>query len=47
MNTCPYCSHPLLRHIQHGEIHSFCRHCWSNVPDLSKIKSGYQSDIMS
>jgi hypothetical protein len=40
MNSCPYCSHPLLRHIRHGEIHFFCRHCWINVLLLSEIESG-------
>jgi hypothetical protein len=47
MNSCPYCSYRLLRHISHREAHFFCRHCWSDVPDLAKIKLGNKSDIMS
>lgn len=36
MHNCPYCSRPLLRHIQHHEICWFCSHCWATMPVLSE-----------
>jgi hypothetical protein len=35
MNTCPCCSHPLLRHIHRHEVYWFCRNCWQEMPMLS------------
>lgn len=37
MHDCPYCSYPLLRHIQHHEICWFCSHCWTTVPVFSEV----------
>ncbi|MGK7917417.1 MAG: hypothetical protein AB4038_18040 [Prochloraceae cyanobacterium] len=27
MNTCPYCSHNLLRHLRSQEVYWYCQHC--------------------
>jgi hypothetical protein len=35
MNTCPCCSHVLLRHIRGNEIYWFCRNCWQEMPEMS------------
>ncbi len=39
MNTCPCCSDPLLRHVRHGKVYLFCRHCWQEMPESSGISS--------
>jgi len=36
MNTCPCCSHPLLRHVHNHEVYWFCRNCWQEMPILSR-----------
>ena len=37
MQPCPYCSNSLMRHVHHGKLEWFCRHCWIVLPmDLNK-----------
>lgn len=33
-NVCPCCSNPLLRHFGDRREYWFCRHCWSEMPNL-------------
>ncbi len=44
MADCPFCSNTMVRHIQHKNLHWFCRHCWQNMPvyDLNRY-SGLSS----
>lgn len=40
MNSCPCCSHQLLRHIRHQEIYWFCTSCRQEMPNLdSSLKN--------
>ncbi|MEQ9621134.1 hypothetical protein [Coleofasciculus chthonoplastes] len=38
MNTCPCCSHPLLRHISHHRLYWFCSHCWQEMPTVDTTR---------
>jgi len=33
-NTCPCCSSPLTHHFGNHREYWFCRHCWSEMPNL-------------
>ncbi|AFZ03954.1 hypothetical protein [Calothrix sp. PCC 6303] len=35
MNTCPCCSHVLLRHVRGNETYWFCRNCWQEMPEMN------------
>lgn len=39
MNICPCCSGKLLRHVRHGNVYWFCRHCWQEMPECSALSS--------
>jgi hypothetical protein len=45
MNTCPCCSHVLLRHIRSHEVYWFCRNCWQEMPEMSVKKMNLESII--
>ena len=32
MTDCPCCSNSMVRHIQHQNVHWFCRSCWQTMP---------------
>jgi len=34
MNSCPCCSHKLLRHIRQQNVYWFCSHCRQEMPNL-------------
>ncbi|MGL5836052.1 MAG: hypothetical protein ACRC1Z_22885 [Waterburya sp.] len=36
--TCPCCSTALLHHFGNHREYWFCRHCWSEMPDLEIAK---------
>ncbi len=37
MNTCPCCTHKLLRHYQSGGIYWFCPYCRQTMPNLTGL----------
>nr|WP_276751425.1 hypothetical protein [Chlorogloeopsis fritschii] len=46
MNYCPCCSSPLLLHIRGSETYWFCRHCWQEMPLLSRENSNSLPKIL-
>jgi len=42
-NTCPYCSHLLLREFRRGTLQWYCGHCHQSVPNLSEVFQLHQS----
>jgi ribosomal protein L37AE/L43A len=34
MNSCPCCSHQLLRHIRCSNVYWFCSHCRQEMPNF-------------
>jgi hypothetical protein len=42
MNSCPSCSHKLLRHIRCSNVYWFCSHCRQEMPNFeySSKKAG-------
>ena len=34
LNTCPCCSNSLLHHFGNHREYWFCRHCWSEMPNI-------------
>ncbi|MDM9382756.1 hypothetical protein QUB80_18855 [Chlorogloeopsis sp. ULAP01] len=46
MNYCPCCSNPLLLHIRGSETYWFCRHCWQEMPVLSRENSSSLREMM-
>jgi hypothetical protein len=34
MNSCPCCSHQLLRHIRQHNVYWFCSHCRQEMPNF-------------
>ena len=34
MNSCPCCSHQLLRHIRQRNVYWFCSHCRQEMPNF-------------
>jgi cytidine deaminase len=34
MNSCPCCSHKLLRHIHQHNVYWFCSHCRQEMPNF-------------
>lgn len=39
LNTCPCCSNSLLHHFENHREYWFCRHCWSEMPNLAKSQT--------
>ncbi|WP_156114104.1 hypothetical protein [Myxosarcina sp. GI1] len=33
---CPCCSNSMLRCLERDRSYWFCRHCWQEMPDLTK-----------
>ena len=36
--VCPCCSRSMLHHISDRKDYWFCRHCWSEMPNLAEVK---------
>ncbi len=39
LTTCPCCSSLMLHHVSNHRDYWFCRHCWSEMPNISEIKT--------
>ena len=39
LTTCPCCSSLMLRHVGNHRNYWFCRRCWSEMPNISEIKT--------
>ena len=39
LTTCPCCSSLMLHHVGKHRDYWFCRHCWSEMPNISEMKT--------
>lgn len=44
-STCPYCSHPLLRHVRSRQIYWFCNHCYQEMPYSTRSLDNLKTSI--
>ena len=52
MNICPCCSNTLLHHFGDRREYWFCRHCWSEMPNLAinqeiKYQPSYATPLLT
>ena len=45
LNICPCCSNSLLHHFGNHREYWFCRHCWSEMPNLESAKELKQKQM--
>lgn len=47
MNTCPCCSHILLKHFSQHREYWFCRHCWQEMPLFESQDATFRSRYLN